>query len=158
MVLFSLHLNVAPSRPTSPEKFSVPHICARFGPGGQLIKVIPNLPSEGQPALVEVHSMEVIRGQSRGARGPPVHASLLVIFPSCTAVCKTRPCKRLVPVTLHMRGFLILFGYFCAFPARCRHFKHLLWCYVRLGFIGCSLSSSTFLILRAGLGSCSFYW
>lgn len=48
----------APSRPSSPEKFSVPHICAHFGPGGQLIKVIPNLPSEGQPALVEIHSME----------------------------------------------------------------------------------------------------
>ncbi|XP_014637805.1 PREDICTED: protein transport protein Sec16A isoform X3 [Ceratotherium simum simum] len=50
----------APSRPTSPEKFSVPHVCARFGPGGQLLKVIPNLPSEGQPALVEVHSMETL--------------------------------------------------------------------------------------------------
>ncbi|XP_040488139.1 protein transport protein Sec16A isoform X2 [Ursus maritimus] len=50
----------APSRPTSPEKFSVPHVCARFGPGGQLIKVIPNLPSEGQPALVEMHSMETL--------------------------------------------------------------------------------------------------
>ncbi|XP_034871336.1 protein transport protein Sec16A isoform X5 [Mirounga leonina] len=50
----------APSRPTSPEKFSVPHVCARFGPGGQLIKVIPNLPSEGQPALVEIHSMETL--------------------------------------------------------------------------------------------------
>ncbi|XP_012637487.2 protein transport protein Sec16A isoform X2 [Microcebus murinus] len=49
-----------PSRPTSPEKFSVPHICARFGPGGQLIKVLPNLPSEGQPALVEIHSMETL--------------------------------------------------------------------------------------------------
>uniref|UniRef100_A0A8C3XCI2 Protein transport protein sec16 n=1 Tax=Catagonus wagneri TaxID=51154 RepID=A0A8C3XCI2_9CETA len=50
----------APSRPTSPEKFSVPHVCARFGPGGQLIKVTPNLPSEGQPALVEIHSMETL--------------------------------------------------------------------------------------------------
>ncbi|XP_077609051.1 protein transport protein Sec16A isoform X2 [Crocuta crocuta] len=50
----------APSRPTSPEKFSVPHVCARFGPGGQLIRVTPNLPSEGQPALVEVHSMETL--------------------------------------------------------------------------------------------------
>uniref|UniRef100_A0A8C6QUM0 Protein transport protein sec16 n=1 Tax=Nannospalax galili TaxID=1026970 RepID=A0A8C6QUM0_NANGA len=49
-----------PSRPTSPEKFTVPHVCARFGPGGQLIKVIPNLPSEGQPALVEVHSLETL--------------------------------------------------------------------------------------------------
>ncbi|XP_068771471.1 protein transport protein Sec16A isoform X4 [Struthio camelus] len=47
-------------RPSTPEKFSVPHVCARFGPGGYLIKVLPNLPSEGQPALVEVHSMETM--------------------------------------------------------------------------------------------------
>uniref|UniRef100_H9GEQ2 Protein transport protein sec16 n=1 Tax=Anolis carolinensis TaxID=28377 RepID=H9GEQ2_ANOCA len=49
-----------PSRPLTPEKFSVPHICARFGPGGYLIKALPNLPSEGQPALVEIHSMEMM--------------------------------------------------------------------------------------------------
>lgn len=49
-----------PSRPTSPEKYTVPHVCARFGPGGQLLKVIPNLPSEGQPALVEIHSLETL--------------------------------------------------------------------------------------------------
>ncbi|XP_075841618.1 protein transport protein Sec16A isoform X8 [Microtus pennsylvanicus] len=49
-----------PSRPTSPEKFTVPHVCARFCPGGQLLKVIPNLPSEGQPALVEIHSLETL--------------------------------------------------------------------------------------------------
>ncbi|XP_075026816.1 protein transport protein Sec16A isoform X8 [Calonectris borealis] len=50
----------APLRPSTPEKFSVPHICARFGTGGFLIKVLPNLPSEGQPALVEIHSMETM--------------------------------------------------------------------------------------------------
>ncbi|XP_006900693.1 PREDICTED: protein transport protein Sec16A [Elephantulus edwardii] len=50
----------APSRPSSPEKFAVPHVCARFASGGQLIKVVPNLPSEGKPALVEVHSMETL--------------------------------------------------------------------------------------------------
>lgn len=71
-VSLSLHLNVVPSRPTSPEKFSVPHVCARFGPGGQLIKVVPNLPSEGQPALVEVHSMEVT---------PPVHSVPCICHP-----------------------------------------------------------------------------
>ncbi|XP_063000942.1 protein transport protein Sec16A isoform X3 [Elgaria multicarinata webbii] len=49
-----------PSRPLTPEKFSVPHVCARFGPGGCLIKVLSNLPSEGQPALVELHSMEML--------------------------------------------------------------------------------------------------
>nr|XP_033816035.1 protein transport protein Sec16A isoform X3 [Geotrypetes seraphini] len=49
-----------PSRPVTPEKFSVPHICARFGPGGYFIKILPNLPSEGQPALVEIHNMETM--------------------------------------------------------------------------------------------------
>lgn len=60
IVSLPIYLNSVPSRPTSPEKFTVPHVCARFGPGGQLLKVIPNLPSEGQPALVEIHSLEVI--------------------------------------------------------------------------------------------------
>ncbi|KAI1904768.1 hypothetical protein AGOR_G00009090 [Albula goreensis] len=50
----------APPRPMTPEKYSVPHRCARFGPGGQLIQVLPNLPSAGQPALVEIHSMETM--------------------------------------------------------------------------------------------------
>ncbi|XP_068105226.1 protein transport protein Sec16A isoform X2 [Hyperolius riggenbachi] len=49
-----------PSRPLTPEKFGSPHVCARFGPGGQLIKVLPNLPSDGQPTLVEIHNMEII--------------------------------------------------------------------------------------------------
>ncbi|KAM3825332.1 protein transport protein Sec16A isoform 2-T3 [Vipera latastei] len=53
-----------PSRPLTPEKFSMPHVCAKFGPGGQLIKVLPNLPSEGQPALVEMHSMEMLMQHS----------------------------------------------------------------------------------------------
>ncbi|XP_007441607.1 protein transport protein Sec16A [Python bivittatus] len=53
-----------PSRPLTPEKFSVTHVCAKFGPGGYLIKVLPNLPSEGQPALVEIHSMEMIMQHS----------------------------------------------------------------------------------------------
>uniref|UniRef100_A0A3P8X9F1 Protein transport protein Sec16A n=1 Tax=Esox lucius TaxID=8010 RepID=A0A3P8X9F1_ESOLU len=48
-----------PPRPVTPEKFSVPHRCACFGPGGHLIQVLPNLPSAGQPALVEIHNMEV---------------------------------------------------------------------------------------------------
>ncbi|XP_016325632.1 protein transport protein Sec16A-like isoform X2 [Sinocyclocheilus anshuiensis] len=49
-----------PPRPLTPEKFSIPHRCARFGPAGQLILVQPNLPSAGQPTLVEIHSMEMI--------------------------------------------------------------------------------------------------
>ncbi|KAM8933379.1 protein transport protein Sec16A [Pelodytes ibericus] len=53
-----------PSRPMTPEKFGSPHVCARFGPGGHLIKVLPNLPSDGQPTLVEIHTMEVIMQNS----------------------------------------------------------------------------------------------
>uniref|UniRef100_A0A098LZ83 Protein transport protein sec16 n=1 Tax=Hypsiglena sp. JMG-2014 TaxID=1550645 RepID=A0A098LZ83_9SAUR len=53
-----------PSRPSTPEKFALTHVCAKFGPGGQLIKVLPNLPSEGQPALVEIHSMEMVMQHS----------------------------------------------------------------------------------------------
>ncbi|XP_072096531.1 protein transport protein Sec16A isoform X5 [Mobula birostris] len=52
-----------PPRPVTPEKFTVPHLCVRFGPGGQLLKVLGNLPSEGQPALVEIHSLETILQQ-----------------------------------------------------------------------------------------------
>uniref|UniRef100_A0A674MZC0 Protein transport protein sec16 n=1 Tax=Takifugu rubripes TaxID=31033 RepID=A0A674MZC0_TAKRU len=49
-----------PPRPATPEKFTMPHCCARFGPGGHLVQVLPNLPSAGQPALVDIHSMEVM--------------------------------------------------------------------------------------------------
>uniref|UniRef100_UPI0037E8DDFC protein transport protein Sec16A n=1 Tax=Semicossyphus pulcher TaxID=241346 RepID=UPI0037E8DDFC len=49
-----------PPRPATPEKFSIPHRCARFGPGGHLVQVLPNLPSAGQPALVDIHNMETM--------------------------------------------------------------------------------------------------
>nr|XP_049908507.1 protein transport protein Sec16A isoform X2 [Epinephelus moara] len=49
-----------PPRPATPEKFTIPHRCARFGPGGHLVQVLPNLPSAGQPALVDIHSMETM--------------------------------------------------------------------------------------------------
>ncbi|XP_010788314.1 protein transport protein Sec16A isoform X3 [Notothenia coriiceps] len=49
-----------PPRPATPEKFSMPHRCARFGPGGHLIQVLPNLPSAGQPALVDIHNLETM--------------------------------------------------------------------------------------------------
>uniref|UniRef100_A0A671XJ51 Protein transport protein sec16 n=1 Tax=Sparus aurata TaxID=8175 RepID=A0A671XJ51_SPAAU len=52
--------NYTPPRPATPEKFSIPHRCARFGPGGHLVQVLPNLPSAGQPALVDIHSMETM--------------------------------------------------------------------------------------------------
>ncbi|XP_032905178.1 protein transport protein Sec16A isoform X2 [Amblyraja radiata] len=53
-------VETAPPRPVTPEKFTIPHLCVRFSPGGQLLKVLSNLPSEGQPALVEIHSLETM--------------------------------------------------------------------------------------------------
>ncbi|XP_050928899.1 LOW QUALITY PROTEIN: protein transport protein Sec16A [Lates calcarifer] len=49
-----------PPRPATPEKFTIPHRCARFGPGGHLVQVLPNLPSAGQPALVDIHNLETM--------------------------------------------------------------------------------------------------
>uniref|UniRef100_UPI003AAC032A protein transport protein Sec16A n=1 Tax=Centroberyx gerrardi TaxID=166262 RepID=UPI003AAC032A len=49
-----------PPRPATPEKFTIPHRCARFGPGGHLVQVLPNLPSAGQPALVAIYNMETM--------------------------------------------------------------------------------------------------
>ena len=42
----------------TPPKYSYPHTRACFGPGGQLVKVLPNRPADGQPALVEVQDVQ----------------------------------------------------------------------------------------------------
>lgn len=56
-----LSLSVTPPPPErrTPVKHPLPHVIARFSPGGQLIKVLPNVPADGMPALVEVHNLEV---------------------------------------------------------------------------------------------------
>ncbi|KFQ89937.1 Protein transport protein Sec16B, partial [Phoenicopterus ruber ruber] len=43
-----------------PHKFPLPHVVVCFGAGGQLVLVCPHYPAEGQLALVELHSLEVI--------------------------------------------------------------------------------------------------
>lgn len=47
------------SKSMVPLKFSVPHVALSFGPAGQLVRVTPALPSHGEPAQVELHSLEV---------------------------------------------------------------------------------------------------
>ncbi|XP_056387960.1 protein transport protein Sec16B isoform X2 [Hyla sarda] len=47
-------------QPTAPMKFSLPHVTVCFGARGQLIRVRPSFPDEGQLALVEIHSIEVL--------------------------------------------------------------------------------------------------
>uniref|UniRef100_A0A8D0H2Q2 Protein transport protein sec16 n=1 Tax=Sphenodon punctatus TaxID=8508 RepID=A0A8D0H2Q2_SPHPU len=44
----------------APQKYPHPHVPVCFGAGGQLVRVCPNSPAEGQPALVEMHSLEII--------------------------------------------------------------------------------------------------
>ncbi|XP_056315797.1 protein transport protein Sec16B isoform X3 [Danio aesculapii] len=53
------HTGVVPIE-VAPLKFSIPHVAVSFGPAGQLVWVSPALASEGEPAQVELHSLEVI--------------------------------------------------------------------------------------------------
>ncbi|XP_028667339.2 protein transport protein Sec16B isoform X2 [Erpetoichthys calabaricus] len=53
------------SESASSLKFCLPHVAISFGPGGQLVRVNPHRPSEGEPALVEIHSLEVILVSTR---------------------------------------------------------------------------------------------
>ncbi|KAM7054103.1 protein transport protein Sec16B isoform 7-T12 [Molossus nigricans] len=55
---------VSAAGPKAPMKFYVPHVPVSFGPGGQLVCVCPSSPCDGQTALVELHSMEVILNDS----------------------------------------------------------------------------------------------
>ncbi|XP_048213792.1 protein transport protein Sec16B [Perognathus longimembris pacificus] len=56
--------NISAAEPKAPSKFYVPHVSVSFGPGGQLVCVCPNSPLDGQTAIVELHSMEVILNDS----------------------------------------------------------------------------------------------
>ncbi|NWS58671.1 SC16B protein, partial [Chunga burmeisteri] len=48
------------STPAVPLKFLLPHVAVCFGARGQLVLVCPHRPAEGQLALVELRSLEVI--------------------------------------------------------------------------------------------------
>ncbi|KAJ8300914.1 hypothetical protein KUTeg_022433 [Tegillarca granosa] len=50
---------IQPGRLT-PEKYTAPHMRACLGPGGQLIKVLPSRPKDGQTGLVEVHELQAL--------------------------------------------------------------------------------------------------
>lgn len=57
--IFVFTAEVVPQRQT-PEKFMIPHVRACFGPNGQLVKVVPNRPADGQPATIEIHDVQVM--------------------------------------------------------------------------------------------------
>ncbi|KAF0881000.1 SC16B protein, partial [Crocuta crocuta] len=56
--------DVSAAGPKAPMKFYISHVPVSFGPGGQLVRVGPSSPSDGQTALVELHSMEIILSYS----------------------------------------------------------------------------------------------
>ncbi|XP_004688187.1 PREDICTED: protein transport protein Sec16B [Condylura cristata] len=56
--------DVSTASPNAPVKFYIPHVPVSFGPGGQLVRVGLSSPSDGQTALVELHSLEVILNDS----------------------------------------------------------------------------------------------
>ncbi|XP_027622840.1 protein transport protein Sec16B isoform X3 [Tupaia chinensis] len=57
--------DVSAAGPKEPKKFYIPHVPVSFGPGGQLVCAGPSSPTDGQTALVELHSMEVILNDSK---------------------------------------------------------------------------------------------
>ncbi|XP_032660683.1 protein transport protein Sec16B isoform X3 [Chelonoidis abingdonii] len=75
-VLLSIPHHVAP------QKYSLPHVPVCFGAGGQLVQVCPNSPADGQPTLIEIHSLEVIlhdtkeQEEMRAFPGPLVREDL----------------------------------------------------------------------------------
>ncbi len=52
-----LTVDATPRRLT-PAKFAIPHMKVTFSPGGQIVKVLPNSPADGQPARVEIQEMK----------------------------------------------------------------------------------------------------
>ena len=42
----------------TPAKFAIPHLRVTLGPGGQVVKLLPNNPADGQPARVEIQDVD----------------------------------------------------------------------------------------------------
>ena len=42
----------------TPAKFAIPHLRVTLGPGGQIVKLLPNNPADGQPARVEIQDVD----------------------------------------------------------------------------------------------------
>ncbi|KAF7658115.1 hypothetical protein LDENG_00017330 [Lucifuga dentata] len=49
----------------APLKYTIPHAVVSFGPAGQILRVIPRLSSQENVSKVEIHSLEVILGETQ---------------------------------------------------------------------------------------------
>ncbi|XP_042340051.1 protein transport protein Sec16B, partial [Plectropomus leopardus] len=50
---------------SAPLKYSIPHAVVSFGPAGQLVRVSPGLATQENISQVEIHSLEVILGETK---------------------------------------------------------------------------------------------
>ncbi|XP_054459487.1 protein transport protein Sec16B isoform X2 [Anoplopoma fimbria] len=50
---------------SAPLKYSIPHVVVSFGPAGQLIRVTPGLSTQENVSQLEIHSLEVILGDTK---------------------------------------------------------------------------------------------
>lgn len=50
---------------SAPLKYSIPHAVVSFGPAGQLIRVSPGLSTQENVSQLEIHSLEVILGETK---------------------------------------------------------------------------------------------
>ncbi|KAM8874328.1 protein transport protein Sec16B isoform 2-T2 [Spinachia spinachia] len=50
---------------SAPLKYSIPHVVVSFGPAGQLIRVTPGLSTQENISQLEIHSLEVILGETK---------------------------------------------------------------------------------------------
>ncbi|XP_031728890.1 protein transport protein Sec16B isoform X1 [Anarrhichthys ocellatus] len=50
---------------SAPLKYSIPHVVVSFGPAGQLIRVTPGLSTQEKVSQLEIHSLEVILGETK---------------------------------------------------------------------------------------------
>ncbi|XP_068446196.1 protein transport protein Sec16B [Clinocottus analis] len=50
---------------SAPLKYSIPHVVVSFGPAGQLIRVTPGLSTREKFGQLEIHSLEVILGETK---------------------------------------------------------------------------------------------
>ncbi|XP_056133378.1 protein transport protein Sec16B [Lampris incognitus] len=56
---------VAMHQMAAPLKYNIPHAIVSFGPAGQLVRVTPGFSTQENPGQLEIHSLEVILGETQ---------------------------------------------------------------------------------------------
>ena len=69
-VFETLHFRTEPVLPQrmTPHKFIIPHMRVSFGSAGRLVRILPNSPADGQPALLEIIDFTELLADSHEAQ------------------------------------------------------------------------------------------